>query len=161
MVKEGATSTWEAYDPSWPKEDFHSQLQSDNGQGYFVSLAHGWSSGPTAWLIEQVLGIQPLEPGFREVSIRPDLVDLQWARGAEPTPQGLIRVDYREMAKGLEAEIDLPQGIMGTVSMPVSAGQTSVVVNGKPLEGSPAENGSRLLVQLEKAGHYKLGPVSK
>ena len=161
MIKEGATSTWEAYDPSWPKEDFHRSLQSDNGQGYFVSLAHGWASGPTAWLIEQILGIQPLEPGFREVSIRPDLVDLEWARGAEPTPQGSIRVDYRKVAKGLEAEIDLPQGVVAKVSMPVSTGQTSVTVNGKPFTGSPAENGLRLVVKLEKAGHYKLGSASK
>jgi alpha-L-rhamnosidase len=161
MVKEGATSTWEAYDPSWPKEDFHRSLQSDNGQGYFVSLAHGWASGPAAWLIEQVLGIQPLEPGFSEVSIRPDLVDLEWARGAEPTPRGLIRVDYRKAPKGLEAEIDLPQGLIGKVSMPASAGQTCVMVNGKSLEGSRIENGSRLLVQLTQGGHYKLGPASK
>jgi hypothetical protein len=161
MIKEGATSTWEAYDPSWPKEDFHRSLQSDNGQGYFVSLAHGWSSGPTAWLTEQVLGIEPLEPGFRQVSIRPDLVDLQWARGAEPTPHGLIRVDYRKGTKGLEAEIDLPQGVIGRVSMPAGAGQTSVMVNGNPLKGSPVENGSRLVVQLQKAGHYKLGPAAK
>jgi hypothetical protein len=161
MVKEGATSTWEAYDPSWPKDDFHRALQSDNGQGYFVSLAHGWSSGPTDWLIEQVLGIQPLEPGFREVSIRPDLVDLQWARGAEPTPQGVIHVDYRKAAQGLEAEIDLPQGLVGKVSMPVSASQTSVMVNGKPMKGSSVENGSRLLLQLTQGGHYTLGPASK
>lgn len=161
MVKEGATSTWEAYDPSWPKEDFHRSLQADNGQGYFVSLAHGWSSGPTAWLTEQVLGIEPLEPGFREVSIRPDLVDLEWARGAEPTPQGMIRVDYRKAAQGLEAQIDLPRGVIGKVSLPVSVGQTSVMVNGNPRKGSPAENGSRLVVQLEKAGSYKLGPASK
>jgi hypothetical protein len=161
MVKEGATSTWEAYDPTWPKDDFHRSLQSDNGQGYFVSLAHGWSSGPTDWLMEQVLGIQPLEPGFREVSIRPDLVDLQWARGAEPTPQGLIRVDLRKAAKGLEAEIDLPQGLVGKVSMPVSAGETTVMVNGKPMKGSPVENGSRLLLQLTQGGHYQFESASK
>ena len=64
MVNEGATSFWEAYDPSWYREDFHSSLQSDNRSGYFVSLAHGWSSGPTAWLMEQVLGIQPTGAGF-------------------------------------------------------------------------------------------------
>jgi hypothetical protein len=161
MVKEGATSTWEGYDPSWPKEDFHRSLQVGSASGYPISLAHGWSSGATAWLTEQVLGIQPVEPGFREVSIRPDLVDLQWARGAEPTPQGLIRVDYRKAAQGLEAEIDLPQGLIGKVSMPVSAGQTAVMVNGKSLKGSPVENGSRLLVQLTQGSHYKLGPASE
>jgi hypothetical protein len=161
MVKEGATSTWEGYDPSFPKEDFHLSLQVGSASGYPISLAHGWSSGATAWLTEQVLGIQPLEPGFREVSIRPDLVDLERARGAEPTPQGLIRVDYRKAANGLEAEIDLPQGLIGKVSMPVTAGQTSVMMNGETLKGSPVENGSRLVVQLTQGGHYKLGPASK
>jgi hypothetical protein len=73
----------------------------------------------------------------------------------------LIRVDYRKAAKGLEAEIDLPQGLIGKVSMPVSPGQTSVMVNGKSLEGSPVENGSRLVVQLTQGGHYKLGSASK
>lgn len=62
MLREGATSFWEAYDPSWYKEDFHSSLQADNRSGYFVSLAHGWSAGPTAWLMEEVLGIQPTGP---------------------------------------------------------------------------------------------------
>jgi len=95
MVKEGATSFWEGYDPDWPKDNFHEMLQSDNGQGYFVSLCHGWSSGPTAWLIEQVLGIQPQGAGFSKVNIRPDLAGLEWARGTEPTPHGPIRVDMR------------------------------------------------------------------
>ena len=45
--------------------------------------------------------------------------------------------------------------------MPVSAGQTSVMVNGKPMKGSPVESGSRLLLQLTQGGHYKLGPASK
>ena len=77
-------------------EDFHSSLQSDNRSGYFVSLAHGWSSGPTAWMMEQVLGIQPAGAGFSTVDIRPDLVDLDWAKGGEPTPQGLLMVDVRK-----------------------------------------------------------------
>ncbi len=84
MLEEGATSFWEAYDPSWYHEDFHSSLQSDNRSGYFVSLAHGWSAGPTAWLMEQVLGIQPTGAGFSTVDIRPDLVDLEWAQAPSP-----------------------------------------------------------------------------
>ncbi|MEO6911973.1 MAG: alpha-L-rhamnosidase, partial [Edaphobacter sp.] len=93
MIEEGATSFWEGYDPSWYKGNFHASLQADNGSGYFVSLAHGWSSGPTVWLMEEVLGIQPTGPGFSTVNIRPDLVDLAWAKGAEPTPHGLLKVD--------------------------------------------------------------------
>jgi hypothetical protein len=157
MVREGATSAWEAYDPTWPKDDFHSALQADDRRGYFISLAHGWSSGATAWLTEQVLGIQPLAAGFSEVAIRPDLIDLEWARGAEPTPRGLLQVDYKKTAEGLTAEVDLPQGVVGKVSMPIQTGQTSVNVNGKAVSGTPAENGSRLVVELSGGAHYKLG----
>jgi hypothetical protein len=158
MVREGATSTWEAYDPTWPKDDFHSALQADDRRGYFISLAHGWSSGATAWLTEQVLGIQPLGSGFREVAIRPDLIDLEWARGTEPTPRGLLQVDYKKTAEGLTAEIDLPPGVVGKVSMPIQAGQTSVSVNGKAVSGTPAENGTRLVVELSGGLRYNLGP---
>ena len=158
MVRQGATSTWEAYDPTWPKDDFHSALQADDRRGYFISLAHGWSSGATAWLTEQVLGIQPLAAGFREVAIRPDLVDLEWARGAEPTPHGLLKVDYRKAPDGLTAEIELPPGVTARVSMPVQAGQTSVKVNGKAVKGSPAENGARRVVELAGDAAYHLGP---
>src|ERR1035441_8577459 len=85
MLADGATSFWEAYDPRWDGgQDFHASLEADGKKGYYVSLAHGWSSGPTAWLMEQLLGIQPTAGGFREVSIRPDRAGLRWARGAEP-----------------------------------------------------------------------------
>ena len=145
----------------WPKDDFHSALQADDRRGYFISLAHGWSSGATAWLTEQVLGIQPQAGGFREVSIRPDLLDLDWARGAEPTPAGLLKVDYRKTPMGLQAQIDLPPGIKAKVSMPIQKGQGAVMLNGVATEGVAAEGGFRLLIALNGEGHYVLGPAAK
>jgi hypothetical protein len=162
MIEEGATSFWEAYDPSWPKENFHASLQADNGQGYFVSLSHGWSSGPTAWLIEQILGIQPQSRGFAQVTIRPDLAGLQWVRGQEPTPRGVIKIDLKSTGQasassGLDAAIDLPSDTEATVSMPVSQrNSTAVLVNGRSLGGNPSEGGTRSLVRLTQPGHYEL-----
>ena len=46
MLAEGATSFWEAYDLRWQKDNPHLALQADGTTGYFISLAHGWSSGP-------------------------------------------------------------------------------------------------------------------
>jgi alpha-L-rhamnosidase len=151
MLREGATSFWEAYDPSWYKEDFHSSLQADNRSGYFVSLAHGWSAGPTAWLMEQVLGIQPTGAGFSTVDIRPDLVDLSWARGAEPTPTGLLKVDARRNADGLAVSIDLPEGVVARVSVPAVS---AVTVNGKTEQAVHAKEGTRMVVTLSHEGHY-------
>jgi alpha-L-rhamnosidase len=92
MLAEGATSWWEAYDPTWEKQDFHAHLQADNGTGYFVSLCHGWSAGPTSWLTERVLGVRPTSGGFATVDIAPEPCDLTWAAGDVPTPRGLIRI---------------------------------------------------------------------
>jgi hypothetical protein len=153
MVDEGATSFWEAYDPSWYREDFHSSLQSDNRSGYFVSLAHGWSSGPTAWLMEQVLGIQPTGAGFSTVDIRPDLVDLDWAKGGEPTPRGLLSVDARKHGA---ITVDVPEGVVARVSVPVSSARARVTVNGVVTKSPAEENGTRAIVTLDRAGHYQL-----
>ena len=150
MLREGATSFWEAYDPDWYKGDFHASLQSDNGSGYFVSLAHGWSAGPTAWLMEEVLGIQPTGAGFSKVNIRPDLVDLEWARGAEPTPHGLLKV---EAHKGAGITVDVPEGVEANVSLP---GSGDVTVNGSTQKSTTTENGTRRLITFNTRGHYVL-----
>lgn len=156
MIDEGATSFWEGYDPSWPKQDSHAHLQADDGEGYFVSLAHGWSSGPTVWLSEQILGIRPIEPGFREASIRPDLAGLQWARGSVPAASGLISVDYKTTGTELDAQIDLPSGVTARVSMPVCAGENSIDVNGTRTAGELAESRTRTIVTISQAGHSTL-----
>jgi alpha-L-rhamnosidase len=112
MLFEGATSFWESYDLRWPKTNPHLSLQADGTSGYFVSMAHGWSSAPTAWLIENVLGITPATPGYDTVNIRPNLLGLGYANGSVPTPHGTIsiRVDKQ---KGID--LDLPVGVTATV----------------------------------------------
>ncbi len=147
MIHEGATSFWEAYDPAWPKDDPHVDLQADDTAGYRISLAHGWSSGPTYWLMEQVLGIRPTGPGFATVTIRPDLLDLEWAKGGEPTPHGMLTVDLKK-DHGLTATVDVPEGVSATVAFPVKAGATSVVVNGKAERGKLVEDGKRIAVEV-------------
>ncbi|MBW4026118.1 MAG: alpha-L-rhamnosidase [Acidobacteria bacterium] len=155
MIDEGATTFWEAYDPSWPKDNPHLDLQADGRAGYFVSMAHGWSAAPTYWLMEQVLGIQPVAEGFSRVVIRPDLLDLKWARGQEPTPEGPLKVELHA-ENGMKASIDVPAGVNATVLFPVAKGSTTIQVNGKPMDGIPAEGGTRLLLTLKSSGHYEI-----
>jgi hypothetical protein len=153
MIREGATSFWEAYDPGWSKQNFHISLEADGSNGYYVSLAHGWSSGPAAWLMEQVLGIRPTAEGFREVTVRPDLAGLAWARGAEPTPYGLLRVGLRS---GAPISLDVPEGVHATVLVPVGEKETAVRVNGKTVSGPLEEDGHRMEVKLDHGGHYEI-----
>ncbi len=149
MLAEGATSFWEAYDPRWPKQDFHASLEADGKKGYYVSLAHGWASGPTAWLMEQILGIESAGAGIERVTIRPDLAGLQWAKGAEPTPRGLIRVS----AEPRMVRVDLPEGTVASVSLPFAAGE-KILQNGREVSAVPAEDGTRSMVTLNRARSY-------
>jgi hypothetical protein len=59
-----------------------------------------------------VLGIQPLEPGFKRVRIAPQLGKLQWVEGSYPTPLGLIRVRHERRPDGtIQSNIDVPRGM--------------------------------------------------
>lgn len=156
MVNEGATSFWEGYDPSWYKgSDFHDSLQADAMSGYRVSLAHGWSSGVTPWLMEQILGIHATGPGFSTVDIRPNLIDLQWAKGAEPTPHGMLAVAIRKES-GDVITIDLPPDTNARISVPVPTPTAQVLVNGNPQPSTPDEDGKRAIITLNQAGHYEI-----
>ena len=112
MLAEGATSFWESYDLRWPKTNPHLSLQADGTSGYFVSMAHGWSSAPTAWLIENVLGITPASPGYDTVNIRPNLLGLKYANGSVPTPHGTIAIRVDEE---MGIDLDLPGGVEALV----------------------------------------------
>jgi len=147
MIAEGATSFWESYDPRWPKENPHHSLQADGRTGYFVSLAHGWSAGPAAWLAEEILGIKATEPGFRKVRIRPDLAGLEWARGAVPAPEGEIRVE----ARGKQIVVAIPSGVQADLLLP--AGDWTR--NGAAVQAENAEDGQRLHIVLAQAGTYE------
>jgi len=140
MLQEGATSFWESYDLRWPKNDPHLSLQADGTTGYFVSMAHGWSSGPTAWLTENVLGVTPSAPGYATVDIHPHLLDMDYVRGSVPTPHGVIRVDV-DRSKGIH--LDLPDGVSkATVTILIPEPQSRVILDGKVLACADCRNGS-------------------
>ena len=126
MLDLGATTFWEDFDLDWTKDaaridelvpagkkDVHGGYGAYCYIGFRHSLCHGWASGPTAWLSENVLGITPLEPGFKRVRIVPQLGRLHWAEGAYPTPLGPINVRHERQADGtVKSKIDAPAGIV-------------------------------------------------
>jgi hypothetical protein len=72
--------------------------------GWPRSAAHAWSAAPAVYLPTRVLGIRPLEPGFRTFCVEPCPGDLAWARGSVVTPHGPIHVSWRRNDTG---ELDI------------------------------------------------------
>jgi hypothetical protein len=122
MLEYGASTFWEDFDLAWtnnaaPIDDIvpagKADIHGDRCRLQFQeSLCHGWSAGPTAWLSEFVLGIKPLEPGFKRVQIAPALGKLKWAEGTYPTPFGPIKVRHERRDDGtIESKLDVPKEI--------------------------------------------------
>ena len=151
MIREGATTFWEAYDNAWPKHHFHRALKADNGQGYFVSLCHGWSCGVTNWLTQYVLGVNSTSGGFSRASVVPHLGTLQWVNGVVPTPHGNIVLRVRKTNQGENLQLFLPTGIHATIGVSGHA----VTVNGKP--GNVVKRGVRhCYIHLNHAGIWNI-----
>jgi len=117
-------------------------LDGKPGLGDGTSLCHAWSSGPTAELTRNVLGIQAVTPGFREWRVVPQSLGLEWARGSQPTPLGEITVDWRYDGQGLVSmDVSAPSGTRGTVSLPWSVESLTknstvvAIVNGRVVQG--------------------------
>ncbi|MFO1513133.1 MAG: alpha-L-rhamnosidase C-terminal domain-containing protein [Verrucomicrobiota bacterium] len=125
MLDFGATTFWEDFDLAWTnnaaridglvppdKKDIHGDYGAYCYLGFRHSLCHGWASGPTAWLSQHVLGVTPLEPGFKRVRIVPQLGRLQWVEGSYPTPLGPIKVRHERLADGgIKSDLQAPAGI--------------------------------------------------
>ena len=72
---------------------------------YGGTTCHGWSATPTRDLSTRTLGVTPAEPGFGVARVAPRLGPLAWARGAVPTPAGLLRVDVTRERVEIESPV--------------------------------------------------------
>ena len=152
MLAEDATSFWESYDLRWPKDTPHLSLQADGTSGFFVSLAHGWSAGPTAWLTENLLGVRDPAEGYRTVTLAPRLLGLDWAKGSVPTPHGAILVSLRRAAGGVHVDFDLPTGVeAATLALEASRPGTDIILDGHTTKFTPD-----VVPPTLHAGHHTL-----
>lgn len=125
MLDLGATTFWEDFNMDWlpnaaridelpsaGKIDIHRMYGDYCYKGYRHSLCHGWASGPTSWLSENVLGVKVLKPGCKEVLIEPHLGNLKWVKGTYPTPYGIIKIMHKRGKDGkVISTITAPKGV--------------------------------------------------
>ncbi|MET1073335.1 MAG: NEW3 domain-containing protein, partial [Umezawaea sp.] len=107
-----------------------------NGQpgygGAYMSLAHGWATGPTSALTFSVLGIQPRSVGGGYL-VRPQPGDLTSAEGSLKTPLGDIALSWSHNARGgsFTGRLDAPTAAVDRVEIPTFGAKTAVRVNGR------------------------------
>ena len=76
--------------------------------GYGFDYSHVWGGTPTYQLPSKILGFKMEEPGFKRISLKPNLFDLSYANIKIPTPFGDITA---ELKKGRNPVINVPKEI--------------------------------------------------
>jgi alpha-L-rhamnosidase len=104
MLKLGATSFWEEYDPSKKGAEHYAMY----GREFGKSLCHAWGASPIYLLGKYYLGVRPLSPGYATYEVKPQLGGLEWMEGDVPTPKGKIHLYVSK--KQMKIKSDQGQG---------------------------------------------------
>jgi hypothetical protein len=137
MIFRGATTMWE----------------TENGGNDFDfagSLCHGWTALPVWYHQAVVLGVRPLEAGFRQFSLSVYPGELRQAAGQIPTPQGLIRVAWEKTADGLVIEASGPEGCEPVLLSLEEAPVAVATYNGRVLDEAFSTS------QIERSSVFRL-----
>lgn len=92
MIRLGATTIWEGYDPSHSGAR-HYQMY---WQRYDKSLCHAWGSTPIYLFGKYYLGVTPTSPAYETFNVQPNLGGLQEICGTVPLPDGSVRVEMNK-----------------------------------------------------------------
>ena len=117
MLKEGATTFWEKYNPT----EKGTQHLAMYGRPYGKSLCHAWGASPIYLIGKYFLGVQPTKPGYERYTIKPSLGGLEWMEGDVPTPFGKIHVQMNQQE----------------ISVYSDGGQGKLFINGKEIAIPP------------------------
>ena len=125
MIRVGSTITLEAWDKIYkPNTDWN----------------HAWGAAPANIIVRHLMGVQPLQPGFDKILIRPQVAGLKYARLKTPTIKGPVVLDYKQSPQSVQWKMELPGATETRMELPLQEGLNSLWVNGKRQKIQPSGN---------------------
>jgi hypothetical protein len=118
----GTTITLEAWDNKYkPNQDWN----------------HAWGAAPANIIPRCLMGVEPIEPGFARVRIKPQVGNLTRGSLDLPTVRGTIHVDFsRAKDKSFALNVRLPANVKAVVYLPrLGSESKNVIVDGKRTTG--------------------------
>lgn len=91
MIKEGATTFWERYDP----EEKGAEKYAMYGRKYGKSLCHAWGATPLYIIGRYIVGLKASENG-KSFTLKPDLAGLKRFKAEIPLAKGSVKVEADE-----------------------------------------------------------------
>ena len=147
MLKLGATSFWEEYNPD-KKGVEHLAMY---GRPFGKSLCHAWGASPIYLLGKYYLGVQPGAPGYETYTVEPNLGGLAWMEGKVPTQQGDIELYCSRKVIKIKSAVGTGTLRLKSKSKPVVSGATVNLLS-KGIYEITIQKGKEYLVNYSAVG---------
>jgi len=120
MIRSGSTVTMEAWDNKYKSnQDWN----------------HAWGAAPANLIPRKLMGIEPIESGFKKIRIKPQPSMLKYAEIKHPTIQGDVYVKFtNDPGKTFALEINIPANTTAVVYLPYYSKYQRVTLNDKPIK---------------------------
>lgn len=138
MVEDvGTTITLEAWDNRYkPNQDWN----------------HAWGAAPANVIPRKLMGVEPMEPGFRRMRVRPQPGGLEWASLDLPTIRGVVHAGFKAAPDRFTLTLRLPANTQAEVYLPRLARADSIVTVDGKRRGARAE-GAYVVVEVGSGAH--------
>jgi len=134
----GTTIALEAWDTKYkPNQDWN----------------HAWGAAPANILPRKVLGVEPLQPGYSRILIRPHLGNLAWAEGRVPTQHGPVALRFDADQQSFRAMVEIPPGTTARLELPAKAG-AKATLDGQAT--NTAQEHGRLVLDRVSPGRHTM-----
>ncbi len=140
MIKTGSTMTTEAWDVKY--------------MPHFMGWSHAWSASPAHIIPRKLMGIEPGEPGFGKIIIKPQPGNLTWGTMKLPTIRGEILTSFKqECGKSFELNISIPKNTTAEVYIPQIAENYLLTVDGQNILEPKIESSYIIIDGVESGTH--------
>jgi hypothetical protein len=138
MLDCNATLTWEAWDRRYKNN---------------LDLNHAWGAAPANLIPRKLMGIEPLEPGFKKILICPNPGSLTWAQMRVPTVRGsvFVRVERKD---GYQITVEVPPGTTAMLGLPLASPAQTITLDDLPV--TPDRTADGAFVDSVPPGHHRL-----
>ncbi|WP_456269078.1 glycoside hydrolase family 78 protein [Kushneria sp. AK178] len=110
-VTQGATTIWERWDSLMPDGRVN--------PGEMTSFNHYALGAVAQWLHEQLAGLAPASPGYRDIHFAPQIpASLPWAAAEHESPHGRIAIRWTQQPDAVLYDLTVPTGCRAELTLP-------------------------------------------
>jgi hypothetical protein len=138
MMRAGSTITMEAWDNKYkPNQDWN----------------HAWGSAPANIIPMKLLGIEPLEPGYEVLGVRPRIGNLKWVDATVPTIRGAVHMHIDNDGKSYQVQLTIPANMKAKLDLPFSPQNYNITDNGKVIRFIQSGDSPSSVTMLDPGFH--------